>query len=140
MKITKRKVVICVIVIIFAAVLLTIFVYAAKSKSADETGSAAFDGYSGYIIKTDRDPFFVSDNQSAMLSENELVRMQFENIDFPAEDFSTGDKIKIYFQRVGDLNPRVAFVDGIERIEAGNVDNIDTEVLNELENLGYDII
>lgn len=137
----KRKIGICVIVIISAAVLLIVSIYVTKNKSVvEETHSAVTIDFSGYIIKTDRAPFFVAENDSIMFSENELVRMQFEDADLSDEDYSTGDKIKISLQRVGDLKPPVAFVLGIERIESGNVDNIDTDVLNELENLGYDIV
>ena len=139
MKNVKRIIGICV-VIIFAAVLLIIIYVTSNKPTVEETSSAAIIGFSGYIIKTDGDSFFVAENDSNMFSKNELVRMQFESADLSDDNFSTGDKIKISFQRVGDRKPRVAFVDGIESIESGNVDNIDTEVLNELENLGYDIV
>lgn len=40
---------------------------------------------------------------------------------------------------IADLSPRIADVDSIEKIEAGDVSNIDEEVIEWLKEKGYKI-
>ena len=60
-----------------------------------------------------------------------------ENCAFVSDDFSTGDMVRINFVTIADLSPRIADVDSIEKIEAGDVSNIDGEVIEWLKERGY---
>ena len=56
-----------------------------------------------------------------------------------SDDFSTGDRVRINFMTIADLSPRIADVDSIEKIEAGDVSNIDEEVIGLLKEKEYKI-
>ena len=60
-------------------------------------------------------------------------------IDFPEDEVSTGDEIRMEIHRVGDLLPPVAIVDGYEKISSGGADRIDPAVLEELKELGCQV-
>ena len=115
--------------------------YKFGNRNADiqENSVETNNGYLGYIILTDSDVFFVSENDSKMLSEKELVKLNLENCAFVSDDFSTGDRVIINFVTIADLSPRIADVDSIEKIEAGDVSNIDEEVIEWLKEKGYKI-
>ena len=48
-------------------------------------------------------------------------------------------KVRINFVTIADLSPCIADVDSIEKIEAGDVSNIDEEVIEWLKEKGYKI-
>ena len=110
-----------------------------KNADIQDNSEETNNGYQGYIILTDSDVFFVAENASEMLSEKELVKLNLENCAFVSDDFSTGDRVIINFVTIADLSPRIADVDSIEKIEAGDVSNIDEEVIEWLKEKGYKI-
>ena len=127
-----------IIIVLLAGIFMTHKLGNKKEDVQDNSGETN-EGYPGYIILTDSDVFFVAENASEMLSEKELVKLNLENCAFVSADFSTGDKVRINFVTIADLSPCIADVDSIEKIEAGDVSNIDEEVIEWLKEKGYRI-
>ena len=126
-----------IIIVLLVGIFMT---HKLVNKNADiqDNSEETNNGYQGYIILTDSDVFF-AENDSKMLSEKELVKLNLENCAFVSDDFSTGDRVRINFVTIADLSPRIADVDSIEKIEAGDVSNIDEEVIGWLKEKGYKI-
>ena len=122
-----------IIIVLLVGIFMT---YKLVNKNADiqDNSEETNNGYQGYIILTDSDVFFVAENDSKM-----LVKLNLENCAFVSDDFSTGDRVRINFVTIADLSPRIADVDSIEKIEAGDVSNIDEEVIGWLKEKGYKI-
>ena len=127
-----------IIIVLLAGIFMT---HKLVNKNADiqDNSEETNNGYQGYIILTDSDVFFAAENDSKMLSEKELVKLNLENCAFVSDDFSTGDRVRINFVTIADLSPRIADVDSIEKIEAGDVSNIDEEVIGWLKEKEYKI-
>lgn len=67
-----------IIIVLLAGIFMT---YKLGNKNADiqDNSEETNNGYQGYIILTDSDVFFVAENDSKMLSEKELVKLNLEN-------------------------------------------------------------
>lgn len=131
-------IVIGIIIVLLAGIFMT-YKFGNRNADIQENSVETNNGYPGYIILTDSDVFFVAENDSEMLSEKELVKLNLENCAFVSDDFSTGDRVRINFMTIADLSPCIADVDFIEKIEAGDVSNIDEEVIEWLNEKGYKI-
>ncbi len=127
------------IVIVLLAGIFVTHKFGNKKEDVQDNSEETNNGYPGYIILTDSDIFFVAENASEMLSGKELVKLNLENCAFVSADFSTGDKVRINFVTIADLSPRIADVDSIEKMEAGDVSNIDEEGIERLKEKAYKI-
>ena len=67
-----------IIIVLLAGIFMT-YKFGNRNADIQENSVETNNGYPGYIILTDSDVFFVSENDSKMLSEKELVKLNLEN-------------------------------------------------------------
>ena len=127
-----------------AAVLILIaafFLYQLNQRRSKGTDRDGF--YTGYVILTDHGAYFEAKYDSNFFDKGELVKINYQPdgvlIDFPEDEVSTGDEIRMEIHRGGDLLPPVAIVDGYEKISSGGADRIDPAVLEKLKELGCQV-
>ena len=121
--------------------IMAFFLYQLNQRRSKGTDGDGF--YTGYVILTDRGAYFEAKYDSNFFNTGELVKINYQPdgplIDFPADEVSTGDEIRMEIHRVGDLLPPVAIVDAYEKISSGSVERIDSSILEELEELGCQV-
>ena len=131
--------------VVFVAVVLiliaAVFLYQLNQRRSKGTDGNGF--YIGYVVLTDKGAYFEAKYDSIFFEAGDLAKINYQPdgvlIDFPVDEVSTGDEIRMEIHRVGDLLPPVAIVDGYEKISSGGVDRIDSSILEELEKLGCQI-
>lgn len=130
---------------IFAAVVLVLiaafFLYQLNQRRSKGTDGDGF--YTGYVILTDQGVYFETKYDSNFFDTGELVKINYQPddvlIDFPEDEVSTGDEIRMEIHRVGSMLPPVAIVDGYEKISSGGADRIDPAILEKLKELGCQV-
>ena len=137
----NRKV--CAVFFVAMVLVLVIAVLLCKLNQRRSKGTDGDGFYTGYVVLTDKGAYFEAKYDSIFFEAGDLAKINYQPdgvlIDFPVDEVSTGDEIRMEIHRVGDLLPPVAIVDGYEKISSGGVDRIDSSILEELEKLGCQI-
>ncbi len=108
-----------------------------QSRRQDEQDFGSY--YTGFIVNTQDDYFFVVDGTSTTFTDQELVRIRPADETVVLDGFNSGDKVTIKVFNIGDLNPRVTDVYAITLEKNGDISNLDESVLSKLEDLGYQV-
>jgi len=93
----------------------------------------------GFFVKTDSDFFLVIDTDLDPFLMNEVVKIIPKDETVSFKGLSTGDKIGVKWEYVGDSDPRIMPVFSIFFLQGGDNSNIDKSAMLKLEELGYTV-
>ena len=137
----NRKVFAVVFIAVILVLIIMVLLYNLNQRRSEYTDGNGF--YTGYVVLTNQGAYFEAKYDSNFFNTGELVKINYQPdgplIDFPADEVSTGDEIRMEIHRVGDLLPPVAIVDAYEKISSGSVERIDSSILEELEERGCQV-
>lgn len=105
--------------------------------------------HSGYFVRTETECFLVPAEKYGMLSGIDILKIhpaadvEAAGIDVSGvslDGFKTGDRIWVDVMLVQELYPPIAPIFGTALIEAGDISDIDQNVVSKLEGLGYTVV
>ena len=137
----NRKVFAVVFIAVILVLIIMVLLYNLNQRRSEYTDGNGF--YTGYVVLTNQGAYFEAKYDSNFFNTGELVKINYQPdgplIDFPEDEVSTGDEIRMEIHRVGGSLPPVAIVDAYEKISSGSVERIDSSILEELEERGCQV-
>ena len=137
----NRKVFAVIFIAVVLVLIIMVLLYNLNQRRSEFTDGNGF--YTGYVVLTNQGAYFKAKYDSNLFNAGDLVKINYQPddvlIDFPTDEVSTGDEIRMEIHRVGSSLPPVAIVDAYEKISSGSVERIDSSILEELEELGCQV-
>lgn len=106
--------------------------------------------YSGRFVRTETDCFLVPADEYAMLRDVDILKIHpademgappdFDVSGVSLDGFKTGDMIWVDIMLVQELYPPISPICGAALIEAGDISDIEQDVVSKLSELGYTVI